>query len=114
MVEQGAFLEGDYLVMDNAAVHTGRRHEDELRSVLASAGVTLVYLPTYSPELNPCELVFARLKHYVKSPSAMMYDPVSGREMARRFNDLLAEGLCNISYPTLVDTYAHCRDVLLN
>ena len=53
---------GDYIVMDNAAIH---RYEGGrvLGEWLDSFGVTLIYLPTYSPELNPVELLFNKLKN---------------------------------------------------
>jgi transposase len=52
---------GDLLVADNAAIHKSREIIPTLRVALATAGVRMVFLPTYSPELNPCELVFAQV-----------------------------------------------------
>lgn len=49
------------LVMDNASFHcTDRMHE-----ICARAGVKLVYLPPYSPDLNPTEEIF-ELKGFVR------------------------------------------------
>ena len=52
---------GDYIVVDNVAFH---RFEGGriLAEWLDTFGVTLLYLPVYSPELNPVELVFNKLK----------------------------------------------------
>lgn len=52
---------GDYIVMDNAAIH---RFEGGrvLAEWLDSFGVTMIYLPVYSPELNPVELLFNKFK----------------------------------------------------
>ena len=44
---------------DNAAVHTAANIQDFLLRVVEEWGVEIKFLPTYSPELNPCELVFA-------------------------------------------------------
>ncbi|KAJ5244598.1 hypothetical protein N7489_004694 [Penicillium chrysogenum] len=50
------------LVMDNASFH----HSERLAQMCADAGVKLVYLPPYSPDLNPIEEFFSELKSYIK------------------------------------------------
>ena len=50
------------LVMDNASFHRGERVEQLCRD----AGVKLLYLPPYSPDLNPIEEFFAELKAFIK------------------------------------------------
>ena len=49
---------GDIVVMDNLLSHkvTGVRHAIE------AAGATLLYLPPYSPDFNPIEIAFSKLK----------------------------------------------------
>lgn len=49
---------GDVVVMDNLNMHKMRA----VKEAIAAAGATAVYLPTYSPELNPIELLWADLK----------------------------------------------------
>lgn len=49
---------GDIVVMDNLAAHK----VDGVREAIEAAGATLRYLPPYSPDLNPIEQVFAKLK----------------------------------------------------
>lgn len=49
---------GDIVVMDNLGSHKGRA----VRSALRAAGAHLLFLPPYSPDLNPIEQVFAKLK----------------------------------------------------
>jgi transposase len=46
------------LVMDNASFH----HTERIRQLCVAAGVKLVYLPPYSPDLNPIKKFFAELK----------------------------------------------------
>ena len=65
LVEGGFLVAGDILVMDNASIHDSAEICDALDALLQCAGVRLVFLPTYSPELNPCELVFAQVKSYL-------------------------------------------------
>lgn len=54
---------GDVVVMDNLSSHKGRR----VRAMIESAGATLLYLPPYSPDLNPIEMAFAKLKQLLRS-----------------------------------------------
>ncbi|KAF4209653.1 hypothetical protein CNMCM5878_005039 [Aspergillus fumigatiaffinis] len=50
------------LVMDNASFH----HSERLEQMCAEAGVKLVYLPPYSPDLNPIEELFSELKAFIR------------------------------------------------
>ncbi len=49
---------GDVVVMDNLGSHKNRAIRDAIRA----AGARLIFLPPYSPDLNPIEQVFAKLK----------------------------------------------------
>ena len=49
---------GDVVVMDNLGSHKGKA----VRRLIRSAGAKLFFLPRYSPDLNPIEQVFAKLK----------------------------------------------------
>src|SRR5262249_21741433 len=49
---------GDIVVLDNLGSHKGRT----IRQLLRRAGAKLLFLPPYSPDLNPIEQVFAKLK----------------------------------------------------
>ena len=62
----GTLTTGDYLIVDNASVHGGMDSIDLLLDFLEEHGVSLVYLPAYSPELNPCENVFCMLKTHLR------------------------------------------------
>ena len=55
-VNEGFLVQGDVLVCDNAKVHKSPFMTLELNAWLAARSITIVYLPTYSPELNPCEI----------------------------------------------------------
>jgi hypothetical protein len=59
-------VRGDVLVVDNSSLHHDSDIEDELYALLDARAIRLVYLPTYSPELNPCELCFGRAKRYLR------------------------------------------------
>ena len=58
------FLGPDWiLLMDNASIHYGK----EVQELVASYGVSLVYLPPYSPDYNPIESSFHVLKQWIKT-----------------------------------------------
>jgi transposase len=50
--------EGQVVVMDNLSAHKGGR----VREIIEGRGCELIYLPPYSPDLNPIEEAFAKLK----------------------------------------------------
>jgi len=54
---------GSVLVLDNWTVH----HGEEVRSLVEAYDCELLYLPTYSPDFNPIEHLFAKLKALIKS-----------------------------------------------
>ena len=54
-------IPGQILIMDNASFHPKER----IRELLAKAGCEVIFLPTYSPDLNKIEKFWARLKLYV-------------------------------------------------
>lgn len=49
---------GDIVIMDNLSSHKGPR----VRSMIETAGAELLFLPPYSPDFNPIENAFAKLK----------------------------------------------------
>jgi transposase len=54
---------GDVVVMDNLSSHKGER----VRQLIEARGATRALLPPYSPDLNPIELAFAKLKQLMRS-----------------------------------------------
>ena len=64
---------GDIVVMDNLGSHKGKT----VRELIRSAGARLIFLPKYSPDLNPIEQVFAKLKHLLRKACARTVDAVA-------------------------------------
>ena len=58
-----ALRPGDVVVMDNLSSHKRRR----TRQLIEAAGAALRFLPPYSPDLNPIELIFAKVKQRLRS-----------------------------------------------
>ena len=54
---------GDIVIMDNLGSHKSAA----LRALIRAAGARLWYLPPYSPDLNPIEQAFAKIKHWMRS-----------------------------------------------
>ena len=51
-----------FLVMDNASIHTANKLQNKIEE-WESLGLTIFFLPTYSPELNLIEIVWRRIKY---------------------------------------------------
>ena len=64
---------GDVVVLDNLGSHKGKAVRQAVRAV----GARLVFLPKYSPDLNPIEQVFAKFKTLLRKADARTYDAVS-------------------------------------
>jgi transposase len=63
---------GQILVLDNLSVHKSAR----ARQLIESAGGHLVFLPTYSPDLNPIEPAFAKSKQALRQVGARSWESV--------------------------------------
>jgi putative transposase len=63
---------GDIVVMDNLGSHKSKA----VRRAIRSVGAKLFFLPKYSPDLNPIEQVFAKLKHLLRKAAARSTDNV--------------------------------------
>ena len=61
---------GDIVVMDNLGAHKVKG----VRQAIEAVGAALLYLPPYSPDLNPIEQAFAKLKALLRSAAAPTID----------------------------------------
>lgn len=66
---------GDIVVMDNLGSHKSKSVRDVIRGV----GAKLFFLPPYSPDLNPIEQMFSKLKHLMRNASERTVTSVSKR-----------------------------------
>ncbi len=57
---------GDVVIMDNLSSHKGKA----VRQAIRAAGAKLIFLPKYSPDLNPIEQLFSKLKHLLRKAAA--------------------------------------------
>jgi len=63
---------GDIVIMDNLGSHKGKA----VRQAIRAAGARLLFLPKYSPDLNPIEQLFAKLKHRLRAAQQRTRDGV--------------------------------------
>jgi transposase len=63
---------GDIVILDNLGSHKGKI----VRRAIRSIGAKMFFLPKYSPDLNPIEQVFAKLKHLLRKAAARTPDAV--------------------------------------
>jgi transposase len=75
---------GDIVVMDNLSSHKGKA----VRRAIRSAGAKLFFLPPYSPDLNPIEQAFSKLKTLLRKENARTIEQVE---------KCIAKLLCQIS-----------------
>jgi transposase len=61
---------GDVVILDNLGSHKG----NAVRQAIRDAGARLLFLPPYSPDLNPIEQVFAKLKHLLRKAAKRTVD----------------------------------------
>jgi transposase len=61
---------GDVVILDNLAAHKSPRAE----ALIRAAGAWLLFLPPYSPDLNPIEMAFAKLKANLRATAARSID----------------------------------------
>ncbi len=86
---------GTTIVLDNLSVH---RHA-AVRPAVEAAGCQVRYLPAYSPDLNPIELVFAKLKTYLRRAAVRAFDPLV---------DAIGDGLAQVTSTDIAGYYRHC------
>jgi transposase len=91
--------QGDIVIMDNLGSHKGKA----VRDLIRSAGAKLFFLPKYSPDLNPIEQVFAKLKHSLRKAAARTIERICTAvgEILKAFTaEECANYFRNSGYPT--------------
>jgi transposase len=81
---------GDIVIIDNVRVHKVAG----VREAIEARGATLLYLPPYSPDFNPIEQFFAKLKSGLRKAAARSVESLWHAIGSR----LLAAGVCCLSH----------------
>lgn len=87
---------GDVVVMDNLSSHK----VDGVRSLIEAAGAELLYLPPYSPDMNPIEKAWARLKQLLRAAKARSKEAL---------DKAISEALQLISPDNARAWFKHCK-----
>jgi len=94
----------DIIILDNAKIHKGEDIWDGLKTLVEDFDLQIWYLPTYSPELNPNELVFAKVKswiyNYRQSDADLLTDIIYAFSL--------------VSSSDMVHYYQHCINYFAN
>lgn len=86
---------GDFVVMDNLSVHKVPR----VRKLIESRGAKLIYLPPYSPDLNPIEKAWFKFKQFLRGAKARTQDAL---------DQAVTEALNTISPDNAAAWFRHC------
>ena len=90
-----SLVEGQVVVLDGLGAHRTKR----VRELIEVRGCDLVFLPAYSPDLNPIEEAFWKIKHLVR---------MAAERTREALNEAIAQALIAISPQDVVGWFAHC------
>jgi transposase len=90
---------GQVVVMDNLSAHKQRK----VRRLLTARRCRLWYLPPYSPDLNPMELAWSKLKTFLRAAKARLRPALE---------EAVAKGLNTITAQEARNWFRHCRSAL--
>ena len=101
-VTTGFFKPGDLLVLDNAHIHFGEDTAPMISKLTRAYQIRILHLPTYSCELNPCELVFSYIKGLIRR----------NRDYTRPFWLEIIQALAEVNILHLYTWYEKCLTLL--
>lgn len=90
-----SLCEGQVVVLDNP----GARQPDRVRELIEARGCTLVFLPSYSPDFNPIEEAFSKIKNIVRKAEERTREAL---------NRAIAEALGAVTSHDVAGWFAHC------
>jgi transposase len=90
-----SLLEGQVVVLEGLGAHRTAR----VRELIEARGCDLVFLPAYSPDLNPIEEAFSKIKHLVRK---------AAERTREALNEAIAQALTAIRPQDVVGWFAHC------
>jgi transposase len=86
---------GDVVVMDNLRPHKAAG----IRQAIESVGARVLYLPPYSPDFNPIEAMWSKIKQYLRSVSPRNWDALC---------DAVGKGLDRVTVQDCLGFFDHC------
>jgi transposase len=94
-VLQPTLKPGDIIVLDNLGAHRASRIEE----IAASCGAQVLWLPPYSPDFSPIELMWSKVKAYLKKVKARTQEELE---------KAIAEALQTITVSDCLNWFRHC------
>jgi transposase len=86
---------GDIVVMDNLSPHKS----DPTLELIVKAGAEVLFLPAYSPDLNPIEMMWSKIKNFLRAVEAR-----TGEQLLAAIGQALAQ----ITPQDAMNWFAHC------
>ncbi len=86
---------GQVVVMDNLSAHKGER----IKELIEGRGCQLLYLPSYSPEFNPIEEAFSKIKGLVRKAEARTKEALV---------EAIGSALCAVTSTDARNFFEHC------
>jgi len=86
---------GACVVMDNFSSHKVKG----IREAIEAVGARVVYLPPYSPDFNPIENAWSKVKEFLRATEARTYD---------KLDQGISEALESITHQDLIGYFTHC------
>lgn len=86
---------GDVLILDNLSAH----RVPDVRPLIEAAGAILLYLPPYSPDLNPIEKAWSKLKQFLRTAKARTTEAL---------DQAIADALTTITPADIAAWFRHC------
>jgi transposase len=86
---------GQVVVMDNFTIH----HNTHVKTLIENKGCTLMYLPTYSPDFNPIEHLFAKMKAFLRKSR-----PLTLPDLFQALKD----AILSILDSDAINAFSHC------
>ena len=87
--------EGQVVVMDNLGAHQPKR----VRDLIEKRGAEVVFLPSYSPDLNPIEQAFSKIKNILRKLGARTHEALLGA---------MEEALSKVTPADAAGWFEHC------
>jgi transposase len=86
---------GDVVILDNLQPHKAAG----VREMIEAAGARLLYLPPYSPDLNPIEHMWSKVKQHLRSAAARTYEALQ---------EAVTSALASVTSDDCVGFFRHC------
>lgn len=79
------------LIMDNCSIH----HVSKLKELVRQSGIVLLFLPPYSPDLNPIEEAFSYIKNYLRKHDQLLQAIPDQTDVIQEAIDSITPAHCN-------------------